>query len=90
MNYAQKFDLFFPFFNKVVVTKSKAYCLLIIGMMHLQKILLSVRMLQFHFFSLICRALEYINTTEVFMREYSLVTRTSLKDRQRKTGKAHD
>ena len=37
MNYAQKYDLFFPFFIKVVVNKSKAYSFLIIGMMHLQK-----------------------------------------------------
>ena len=50
MNYAQKYDLFFPFFIKVVVNKSKAYSFLIIGMMHLQKILLSVIMLRFHFF----------------------------------------
>ena len=49
MNYAQKYDLIFPFFIKVVVNKSKAYSFLIIGMMHLQKILLSVIMLQFHF-----------------------------------------
>ena len=51
MNYAQKYDLFFPFFIKVVVNKSKAYSFLIIGIMHLQKILLSVIMLRFHFFS---------------------------------------
>ena len=51
MNYAQKYDLFFPFFIKVVVNKSKAYSFLIIGMMHLQKILLSVIMLRFHFFT---------------------------------------
>ena len=51
MNYAQKYDLFFPFFIKVVVNKSKAYCFLIICMMHLQKILLSVIMLRFHFFT---------------------------------------
>ena len=50
MNYAQKYDLFFPFFIKVVVNKSKAYSFLIIGMIHLQKILLSVIMLRFHFF----------------------------------------
>ena len=37
MNYAQKYDIFFPFFIKVVVNKSKAYSFLIIGMMHLQK-----------------------------------------------------
>ena len=37
MNYAQKYDLFPPFFIKVVVNKSKAYSFLIIGMMHLQK-----------------------------------------------------
>ena len=37
MSYAQKYDLFFPFFIKVVVNKSKAYSFLIIGMMHLQK-----------------------------------------------------
>ena len=49
MNYAQKYDLFFPFFIKVVVNKSKAYSFLIIGMVHLQKILLSVIMLRFHF-----------------------------------------
>ena len=52
MNYTQKYDLFFPFFIKVVVNKSKAaYSFLIIGMMHLQKILLSVIMLRFHFFT---------------------------------------
>ena len=51
MNYAQKYDFFFPFFIKVVVNKSKAYSFLIIGMMHLQKILLSVIMLRFHFFT---------------------------------------
>ena len=51
MNYAQKYDLFFPFFIKVVVNKSKAYFFLTIGMMHLQKILLSVIMLRFHFFT---------------------------------------
>ena len=51
MNYAQKYDLFFPFFIKVVVNKSKAYSFLIIGMMHLQNILLSVTMLQFNFFT---------------------------------------
>ena len=64
MNYAQKDDIFFPFFIKVVVNKSKAYSFLIIGMMHLQKLLLSVIMLRFHF-SLLGRALEYIKTTEV-------------------------
>ena len=37
MNYAQKYDIFFPFFIKVIVDKSKAYSYLIIGMMHLQK-----------------------------------------------------
>ena len=37
MNYAQKYDLFFPFFIKVVDNKSNAYSFLIIGMMHLQK-----------------------------------------------------
>ena len=37
MNYAQKYDLFSPFFIKVVVKKSKAYSFPIIGMMHLQK-----------------------------------------------------
>ena len=37
MNYAQKYDLFFQFFIKVVVNKSKAYSFLINGMMHLQK-----------------------------------------------------
>ena len=36
MNYAQKYDLFFPFFIKEVVKKSKACSFLIIGMMHLQ------------------------------------------------------
>ena len=51
MNYAQKYDLFFPIFIKVVVNKSKGYYVLIIGMMHLQKILLSVVMLRFHFFT---------------------------------------
>ena len=34
MNYAQKYDIFFPFFIKEVVNKSKAYSFLIIGMMH--------------------------------------------------------
>ena len=51
MNYVQKYDLFFPFFIKVVVNKSKAYSFIIIGMMHLQKILLSVIMLRFYFFT---------------------------------------
>ena len=51
MNYAQKYYLFFPFFIKAVVNKSKAYSFLIIGIMHLQKILLSVIMLRFHFFT---------------------------------------
>ena len=51
MNYAQNYDLFFPFFIKVVVNKGKAYSLLIIGIMHVQKILLSVIMLQFYFFT---------------------------------------
>ena len=37
MNYAQKYDLFFPFFIKEVVNKTKAYSFLIIGIMHLQK-----------------------------------------------------
>ena len=37
MKYAQNYDLFFPFFIKVVVNKSKAYSFLIIGIMHLQK-----------------------------------------------------
>ena len=64
MNYAQKHDLLFPFFIKVVVKKSKAYYFLIIGMMYLQNILLSVRMLRFHF-SQLRRALAYINKTEV-------------------------
>ena len=39
MNYAQNYDLFFPFFIKEVVNKSKAYSFLIIGIMHVQKIL---------------------------------------------------
>ena len=51
MNYAQNYDLFFPFFIKVVVNKSKAYSFLIIGIMHLQKLLLSVVMLRFYFFT---------------------------------------
>ena len=51
MNYAQKYYLFFPFFIKIVVNKSKAYSFLIFGMMHLQNILLSVKMLRFHFFT---------------------------------------
>ena len=51
MIYAQKYDIFFPFFLKVVVNKSKAYSFLIIGVKHLQKISLSVRMLRFHFFT---------------------------------------
>ena len=52
MNYAQKYDFFFPFFMKEVVNKSKACPILIIGMMHLQKkILLSVTMLRFPFFT---------------------------------------
>ena len=39
MNYAQKYDLFFPSFIKVhvVVNKSKAYSFLIIRIMHLKK-----------------------------------------------------
>ena len=51
MNYAQKYDIFFPFFIKVVVKKSKAYSFLIIGMMHLQKLILSVIILRFRFFT---------------------------------------
>ena len=51
MIYAQNYDLFFPFFIKVVVNKSKACSFLIIGIMHLQKILLSVIMLRFYFFT---------------------------------------
>ena len=50
MNYAQNYDLF-SFFIKVVVNKSKAYSFLIIGIMHLQKILLSIIMLRFYFFT---------------------------------------
>ena len=38
MNYAQKYDLLFPFFIKEVVNKSKAYSFLINDMMYLQKI----------------------------------------------------
>ena len=49
MNYAQKYDIFFPFFIKIVVNKSKAYSFLIIGMMHLQIIWLSVIILRFRF-----------------------------------------
>ena len=37
MSYAQNYDLFFPFFIKVVFNKSKAYSFLIIGIMHLQQ-----------------------------------------------------
>ena len=50
MNYAQKHDILFPFSTKVVVNKRKAYSFLIIGMMYLQNISISVRMLRFHFF----------------------------------------
>ena len=41
MNYAPKYDLFFPFFIKVAVNKGQAYSFLIIGMMYLQKKTLS-------------------------------------------------
>ena len=51
MNYAQNYDLFFPFFIKVVVNKSKAYSFLIKGIMQVEKILLSVIMLRFYFFT---------------------------------------
>ena len=51
MNYVQKYDMFFPFFIQVVIKKSKAYSFLIFGMTLLQKILLSVIMLRFHFFT---------------------------------------
>ena len=51
MKYAQKTDIFFQFFTKVVVNKSQAYSFLIVGMMHLYKILLSVIKLRFHFFT---------------------------------------
>ena len=37
MSYAQKLDLVFQFFIKVVVNKCKEYFFLIIGMMYLQK-----------------------------------------------------
>ena len=69
MNYAQNYDPFFLFFIKVVFNKSKAYSFLIIGIMHLQKILLSVIMLDSNF-SLLSRALEYIISTEVLSRVY--------------------
>ena len=66
VNNAQKNDLFFPFFIKVVVNKSKAYSFLIIARMHLQKnISFSYNAAIPFFFSLLRRALEYINTTEV-------------------------
>ena len=64
MNYAQNYDIFFQLFIKVVVNKSKAYSFLITGIMHVQKILLSVIMLRFYFL-LLSRALEYIISTEV-------------------------
>ena len=41
---------FIPIFHQRSCQKSKAYSFLIIGMMYLQKILLSLRMLRFHFF----------------------------------------
>ena len=70
MNYAQKHDLLFPFFIKVVVNKSKAYSFLIICMMSLQK--------KYNFqleccdsiFSLLRRELEYINKTEILSSGY--------------------
>ena len=37
MNFAQKYDLFFPFFIRVGVKKSKTYSFLIIGMMCIYK-----------------------------------------------------
>ena len=37
MNYEQKHELLFPYFIKVAVNKNKAYWLLIIGMIYLQK-----------------------------------------------------
>ena len=65
MNYAQKYELFFPFFIKVDVNKSKAYSFLIIGMMHLKKSIIFIYNAAIPFFSLLSRALQYINTTEV-------------------------
>ena len=57
---------FFPFYIKEEVNKSKAYSFMIIGMMNVQRISLSVRMLLFHF-SLLSRALEYMNATKVLL-----------------------
>ena len=52
MIYAQKYDIFFPFFIKVVVNESKAYSFLINWYdAFTKKISLSVRMLRFHFFT---------------------------------------
>ena len=51
MNYAQKYDLFFPFFIKAVVYKSKAYSFLIIGIMHLQKNITFSYNAAIHFFT---------------------------------------
>ena len=66
-NYALIYDLFVPFFIKVVVNKRKAYSFLITGMIHLQK--------KYYFqleccdsiFSLLSRALEYLNATDVLL-----------------------
>ena len=56
---------FFSFFIKVVANKSKAYSFLIIGMMHLKKYYFQLECCDSIFFSLLSRALEYMNTTEV-------------------------
>ena len=65
MKYAQKHDLLFLFFLKVVVNKIKAYSILIFGIMHYYK--------KYYFqleccdsiISLLSMSFEYINKTEV-------------------------
>ena len=75
----KKYDISFPFVVKAVVNKSRAYFFWIIGMIHLQKIFISIRMLRFHFFTAKQDTLEYINTTGVlFKSETQTVFNTGL------------
>ena len=63
MNYAQKYDIFFLFFFKVVVNKSKGVFFSDNWYDAFTKKITSIIMLRFHFFT--ARALEYIKRTEV-------------------------
>ena len=65
MNFAQKHDILFPFFIKVVVNKSKAYFFLITGMIYLEKCNFQLEYCRILFLSLLSRAVVYVNKTEI-------------------------